>query len=232
MKKQKAKKAGAGKKKEDKTESPAGDAQSEDKPADKPEDDANEVVESPAPADDDDEPSDLATARPAHARKMSVAVESRQRSESFYRSGAMTSPPPLTPGTGASSEIYREQAARIEELEKDNKRLETEVDEYQSRWRKGEEELEELREGRGDLAIAVEKGKEADRLVCGLVLELQGLLDGMVWYGMLTRSVEVGSRGAYATAITAPNSKCQSYTEDFDGFAQPVCLHRRSKRTG
>ncbi|KAF2126759.1 M protein repeat protein [Dothidotthia symphoricarpi CBS 119687] len=162
LKKAKAKKAGAGKKKEEKADTPS-DAPAEDKSAPKPEDEANEGVESPAPLDDD-EPSDLAVPKPAHGRKMSVAVESRQRSESFYRSGATMSPPPITPGGGASSEIYREQAERIEDLEKDNLRLTAEVEEYESRWRHGEEELEELREGKGDVALAVEKGKEADKL--------------------------------------------------------------------
>jgi hypothetical protein len=61
--------------------------------------------------------------------------------------------------------VYREQAQRIEELERENKRLATEVEENQNRWKKGEEELEEFREGQGDVALAVEKGKEADKLV-------------------------------------------------------------------
>jgi predicted RNase H-like nuclease (RuvC/YqgF family) len=110
----------------------------------------------------------LPAPRPSHGRKPSVAVESRQRSESFYRSGAAgtpTSPNPMTPAGGITSEVYREQAQRIEELERENKRLTGEVEENQSRWKKGEEELEELREGRGDVAVAVEKGKEADKLV-------------------------------------------------------------------
>ncbi|KAI0585498.1 M protein repeat protein [Pyrenophora tritici-repentis] len=114
------------------------------------------------PPEDDDEPSELAVPKSSHGRKPSVAVESRQRSESFYRSGAAAGP--LSPGAGITSEVYREQALKIEELERENKRLAGEVEESQSRWKKGEEELEELREGRGDVALAVEKGKEADKL--------------------------------------------------------------------
>lgn len=64
-----------------------------------------------------------------------------------------------------SGDIYREQAQRIDELEKENKRLAAEVEQGETRWKKGEEELEELREGRGEAALATEKAKEADKLV-------------------------------------------------------------------
>jgi hypothetical protein len=171
LKKQKAKKVGGAKKKEEKTEVPAEVEASTatDQVEENPAAEAEEAsVASPAPIEDDDEPSELAAPKSSHARKPSVAIESRQRSESFYRSGAAgtpTSPGAVTPGAGITSEVYREQALRIDELERENKRLAGEVDESESRWKKGEEELEELREGRGDVALAVEKGKEADKLV-------------------------------------------------------------------
>lgn len=173
MKKQKAKKGG--KKKEDKTETPAEAeaeasteaANTEEKTEEKTEQVAPEPIEAtsvpPPPAEDeeeDEEPSELP--KQPHGRKPSVAIESRQRSESFYRSGAAG---PLSPGVGVTSEVYREQAQKIEELEKENKRLTSEVEENERRWKKGEEELEELRESRGDAALAVEKGKEVDALV-------------------------------------------------------------------
>jgi hypothetical protein len=176
LKKQKAKKAGGSKKKEEKTEAPAeAEASTATEQAeDKPEEAAPEPVEatsaSPGPVEeDDDEPAELSAPKASHGRKPSVAVESRQRSESFYRSGAAgtpTSPNLAAPAGGITSEVYREQAQKIEELERENKRLASEVEESQSRWKKGEEELEEFREGRGDVALAVEKGKEADKLVC------------------------------------------------------------------
>ncbi|KAF2272519.1 uncharacterized protein EI97DRAFT_504179 [Westerdykella ornata] len=180
LKKQKAKKGG--KKKDDKTSTTATDAseaEASTSTADKAEEQAPEDTKAgPAPVEaaspsagpvEDDEPSELpkSTPTPSHGRKPSVAVESRLRSESFYRggdTGTPTSPPPITPGGGVSGDIYREQAHRIEELEKENKRLASEVEEAEKRWRKGEEELEELREGRGDLALAAERGKEVEQL--------------------------------------------------------------------
>jgi predicted nucleic acid-binding Zn-ribbon protein len=54
---------------------------------------------------------------------------------------------------------------KIEELEKEKIRLAGEVEEYKTKWEKGEEELEEFREGKGEAAIALEKSKEADKLV-------------------------------------------------------------------
>jgi hypothetical protein len=202
LKKQKAKKAGGGKKKE-KTEAAAEAAaeasteasteapaepeaeapntavEAEEKPEEAAPEAAEEAAEEATPASpgpvDDDESSELPALRPAHGRKPSMAVESRQRSESFYRSGAPgapTSPTGLTPVGGVSSEIYREQVQRIEELEKENSRLTGEVDEYKGKWSKGEEELEEFREGRGDVAIAIEKGKQADKLVWSRTPEL------------------------------------------------------------
>ena len=198
MKKQKAKKAGGGKKKEKaeaaaetsaeaSTEAPAepeaeasnAPAEADEKPEEAAPEATGEAVEEATPASpgpvDDDEPSELPASRPSHGRKPSMAVESRQRSESFYRSGAPgapTSPTGLTPAGGVSSEIYREQVQRIEELEKENSRLTGEVNEYKGKWSKGEEELEEFREGRGDVAAAIEKGKQADKLVWSPMDEL------------------------------------------------------------
>jgi hypothetical protein len=182
LKKQKAKKAGGAKKKDKKeepeaaeeapAEAPATPTAAEEKTEEKIEEKAEDAAPEPeepassAPADDD-EPTDLPVPKPSHGRKPSVAVESRQRSESFYRSGAgPTSPTGLTPGGGVSSEIYREQVQKIAELEMEKLRLTAEVEEYKTKWEKDEEELEEFREGKGEAAIALEKSKEADKLVC------------------------------------------------------------------
>lgn len=169
MKKQKAKKTGGGKKKEEKAEpAEAEPSATVEKTEEKSEEVAPEPVQatsaSPGPVEDD-EPAELPKPTSTHGRKPSVAVESRQRSASFYRGGGPASPAPITPGGGVSGELYREQAQRIEELEKENKRLTGEVEDGEKRWKKSEEELDELREGRGDVALAVERGKEAEKLV-------------------------------------------------------------------
>lgn len=177
MKKKNAKKAGGAKKKEDKAEGSSAAEKADEKTEDLA---APEPVEatsaSPGPVDDD-EPSELpksTTTSSSHGRTPSVAVESRQRSASFYRgSNIPTSPTGTTPGAGVSGDIYREQAQRIEELEKENKRLTGEVQDGEKRWKSNEEELEELREGRGDVALAAEKGKEAEKLVSCCILQME-----------------------------------------------------------
>jgi hypothetical protein len=172
-KKNAAKKAGGTKKKEEKPEGAGAPEKKEEKVDDEKQDaaapgPAEATSASPGPVEDE-EPSDLpqpTATNPSHGRKPSVAVESRQRSASFYRaSGTPTSPTGGAPGVGVSGDIYREQAQRIEELERDNKRLTVEVEAGEKRWKSNEEELEELRESRGDVALAAEKGKEAEKLV-------------------------------------------------------------------
>jgi hypothetical protein len=220
LKKKKA--GGAKKKKEDKSEAPAeAEASTEATTTeDKPEEAAPEPDEatsaSPAPAEDDDEPSELAVSKPSHGHKPSVAIESRQRSESFFRSGAAGGP--LSPGGGVTGEVYREQHQKIEELEKDNKRLASEIEENQTRWKKGEEELEELREGRGDVALAVEKGKEADKLVREHGRRGTG--------SMLTCGPERRSRVTKETALAGSNPKQEIHKPHVDRITQPERVYR------
>lgn len=162
MKKQKAKKTGS--KAEDVPEVVAKTSNTEETPEETPppeyvadvEDDAGA-----APHDDDtksaEEPAgELPTTPYSHQRKPSLSVQSKMRSSSFRQS--LTSPLPSTPGSRAPSfdpeedtapEIYRKQAARIEELERENKRLAKEAIEGEKRWKKAEEELEDLREADG-----------------------------------------------------------------------------------
>ncbi|KXT10456.1 hypothetical protein AC579_7888 [Pseudocercospora musae] len=61
-------------------------------------------------------------------------------------------------------ELYKKQAAKIEELEKENKSLKDQHDEHTKKLAKTEEELENLREGSGDASELKSKAKEADRL--------------------------------------------------------------------
>ncbi|KAF2122609.1 hypothetical protein BDV96DRAFT_481138 [Lophiotrema nucula] len=176
LKKQKAKKAGGTKKtKEEKAEATEPESSTAAAAADKteenaPEDAAPEPVQatsaSPGPIDDgDEEPAELPKApTQSHGRKPSVAVESRMRSASFYRGDTPTSPTASTPVGEVSKDIYRQQAQRIEELERENKKASGEAKEAEERWKKLEEELEELREEKGDAVLAAEKGKETNKL--------------------------------------------------------------------
>ena len=173
MKKQKAKKAGgASKKKDDKLE--AADPEpspSTDKAEEKAEDAPAESTEQKAADEESEEPSELPKPTHKHGRQPSVAVESRLRSASFYRGEGITSPTsPNTASGDAVGDIYRKQAQRIEELERENKRLQGDAENAEKRWHKMEEELEELREGKGDVALAVERGVEVEKLVCSSAL--------------------------------------------------------------
>ncbi|KAK5086730.1 hypothetical protein LTS08_007143 [Lithohypha guttulata] len=75
-------------------------------------------------------------------RQPSVSMQSKMRSASFRQGAAPTSPA----ADEDFPDIYRKQMARIEELERENKRLAQEAEESRARWHKKEEELEELRE--------------------------------------------------------------------------------------
>jgi predicted nucleic acid-binding Zn-ribbon protein len=85
----------------------------------------------------------------------SVSQQSKQRSQSF-RQGVSPS--------AEVQELYKKQAARIEELERENKAFKEQQEEGAARLAKAEEELESLREGSSDLAELRGKAKEADRL--------------------------------------------------------------------
>lgn len=113
----------------------------------------------------------------SHQRQPSLSVQSKMRSSSF-RQGS-TSGGPLSPNFGFSPEgdtapdIYRKQAIRIEELEKENKRLSKDASDGEKRWKKAEEELDELREAEDDskpkdkvASSADGSSKELEKLVC------------------------------------------------------------------
>jgi archaellum component FlaC len=76
-------------------------------------------------------------------------------------------------------EVYRKQAGRIEELERENKRLEKEVEDVTGRFKKTEDQLEDLREASVDVAelrerLRVAEGKVGgvEELVCFIHLSL------------------------------------------------------------
>lgn len=119
----------------------------------------------------------LDTPRPPHGRQPSLSIQSKMRSSSFRKSSvsqgsvspspstAMRSPslPPLSADGDSVQELYRKQSTRIEELEKDNKRLEKELEDASGRWRKTEEQLEDLRETSVDTAELEDKLGKAEQ---------------------------------------------------------------------
>ncbi len=132
-----------------------------------------------------DEPNETHSTQ-THNRHPSLSLQSQLRSSSFRRtsvSQAPTSPPPnvntspiiplLSPEGDTVSEIYRKQTSRIDELERENRRLAKDASESETRWKKTEEELEELRESSGEVAElklraggADAKSEEIEKLVC------------------------------------------------------------------
>ncbi|RMY70511.1 hypothetical protein D0863_05743, partial [Hortaea werneckii] len=160
---QKKGKKGGSKKKEDKSakdeakaeveaaEAAVGDEAGEDKEA--PEDDKK-------PEEDIEEDSGETAAKDVESSgKTSESKQSKQRSESF-RQGSSG---PLSPGAEVQ-DLYKKQASRIEELEKESKSYKQQQEEGASRLAKAEEELEKLREDSSDVAELKTKSKEAETL--------------------------------------------------------------------
>jgi hypothetical protein len=167
VKKQKAKKAGG--KKEEKSES-AGEAPKaeEDKPEVEPEtvpEAANEAeskaLEGSESKDAEETVAEL-NKSPLHGRQPSISLQSKMRSSSFRASGGPLSPGyAFSPDGDTAPDIYRKQAIRIEELEKENKRLAKEASDGERRYKKAEEELEDLREAYGDSAKGMDTSSGA-----------------------------------------------------------------------
>lgn len=106
-------------------------------------------------------------------RQSSISLQTKMRSSSFRRSSLSQGPlspsgarspdlPLLSPDGDSINSLYRKQAARLDELERENKRLAREAQETDNKWKQTEEELEELREASGDVAELKSKAKKAD----------------------------------------------------------------------
>jgi hypothetical protein len=149
LKKQKAKKGGATKKKDDAESSAPSSVlaeQAKDEPEVADDDEAEEAIDT------------IESPKKSHGRTPSVSIQSKLRSESFRKES------PLSPGAGDSDPAFK-----IEALEKENRRLQDEKDEAEKRWKKLEEELQELKEeqsGGGDwLKQADDQANEVEKLV-------------------------------------------------------------------
>ena len=175
MKKNKNKKSGAAKKTKDessKDEAAKEETSKDDAAAEEPskeeatEEPAAEAAGTEAPTDSEEKADDKAVdeddkpAETSPSSTPSLAQQSKLRSTSF-RAG--TSGSPLSPDGDTAPDIYRKNVAKIEELEKENKRLEKESADAEKRWKKAEEELADLREAEGD-ATKGDKG-DAEELV-------------------------------------------------------------------
>ena len=165
-KQQKGKKGGtASKKKDEKVDTEpesapvASDAQepktADEEPAVETTEDADQVAAEPT--------------TPTLDRKQSESAKSRLRSESFRRGSTTLPGPPGGNGTvDAETEvqdIYRKQTQRIEELEKENKRLQEEASNAAKKISERDNELEELREGSGEARMLKDRTEELGKLV-------------------------------------------------------------------
>lgn len=153
MKKEPAKK---GKKGGKKKESKANDSKT-DEGGEEGAEAGGSTTDAPNEAEADDAPAveGEAEAEKAAEPAASPSQQSKERSESFRQ------------GTGPQAEVqelYRKQAAKIEDLEAENKKLKEQGEQSSTRLSKAEEELESLRESSSDVADLRTKAKEADRL--------------------------------------------------------------------
>ena len=107
----------------------------------------------------------------AHNPQASLSIQSKMRSSSFRRQSLSQGPlsptangskSPDPPDSDSVNSIYRKQAARLDELEKENRRLAKEALDHEKRWRKTEDQLEELRETSGDVAQLKARAEKAD----------------------------------------------------------------------
>ncbi|CRK47687.1 hypothetical protein BN1723_007706 [Verticillium longisporum] len=181
MKKKKNKKAGSSKTKEEAEPAAAAEAEAEAAPAEEKADEAveeknEEAVEDTKP--DTEEPStEDRPASPSQAQP-SLAQQSKLRSASFRKGSISTgvtgplSPGPFSPDGESATDIYRKHVTRIEELEKENKRLAKDAAESEKRWKKAEEDLADLREEDGDASA---KPPTSDEQVDKLKSEIAAL---------------------------------------------------------
>ena len=113
--------------------------------------------------------------KPPHNRQPSLSLQSKMRSSSFRRTSVSHGPlspttngaksPTLgisSPDGGTMTDIYKKQAARLDELEKENRRLAKEASEAERRWKSMEAELEELRESSPEVAELRSRAQKAD----------------------------------------------------------------------
>ncbi|KAL6922159.1 hypothetical protein ACHAPO_002919 [Fusarium lateritium] len=130
-------------------------------------DESDSDSDSDSESDSDDENSPAATP--------SLAQQSKLRSTSF-RAGSTPSggaASPFSPNSETAPDIYRKHLARIEELEKENKRLSKDAADSEKRWQKAENELADIREAEGE--ESGKTGSHDDGLVDSLKSQMAAL---------------------------------------------------------
>ncbi|KAH8893426.1 hypothetical protein GQ53DRAFT_645311 [Thozetella sp. PMI_491] len=140
-------------KKSGKKDEPAADSSAADSPKE-----PQPAIEEAKPVDEEKDTGDKEKEDAAEPisplQTPSLSQQSKARSASFRKPSISTGGGPLSPGLFSpdgetAPDIYRKQVSRIEELEKENKRLAKEASDSEKRWQKAEEELDTLRESDG-----------------------------------------------------------------------------------
>lgn len=146
-------------------------------------------------------------------RQSSLSIQSKLRSSTFRQASGGG---PLSPGYGFSPDgesapdIYRKQAAKIDELERENKKLVKDVSDGERRWKKAEDELDDIREAEVEKSGilkeplgGVSSPDELEKLVCNNYIDL-----------CLTANHEPAIRNSFieATKYTAAGTIHQRYT--------------------
>ncbi|CAK7219079.1 hypothetical protein SBRCBS47491_003722 [Sporothrix bragantina] len=113
-------------------------------------DEADKIEEKDEEKDDKEDENDTAVTSPTSpkAAPPSLSEQSRLRSTSFLQGGPGPSGP-LSPSADGetAADIYRKQVARIDELERQNKRLTKDAADAEKRWQKAEDALADARDG-------------------------------------------------------------------------------------
>lgn len=110
--------------------------------------------------------------------------------------------PPLNADGDSVQEVYRKQSTQIGELEKDNKRLEKELEEATGRWRKTEEQLEDLQETTADMAELKDKLEKAEQKVAEIDALVSSSRFPKCWY--IDVRTERGNCFSSKTELTPP----------------------------
>lgn len=123
----------------------AGD-EDEKEDGDKPDENTKDGDDEDSEDGEDDDVAVPPSPRSPKTAAAAKAEQSRLRSASF-RHGSSGPLNPSADGETTAADIYRKQAARIEELEHQNKRLGKDATDAEKRWQKAEEALADVRDG-------------------------------------------------------------------------------------